>query len=66
LIENSWILISKDPFMRLKYMKLKSFKGAKRAIVTFTRKLIIRIGSILLHNTPYMIGNQEAYGNKLR
>lgn len=33
LIESSWILVSRDPFMRLKYMKLKSMKGAKRAIV---------------------------------
>jgi transposase len=60
LIESSWILVSRDPFMRLKYMKLKSFKGAKRAIVAIARKLIIRIRSMLLHNTPYMIGNQEA------
>lgn len=60
LIESSWILVSRDPFMGLKYMKLKSFKGAKRAIVAIARKLIIRIRSMLLHNTPYMIGNQEA------
>lgn len=60
LIESSWILVSRDPFMRLKYMKLKSFKGAKRAIVAIARKLIIRIRSMLLHGTPYMIGNQEA------
>ena len=60
LIESSWILVSRDPFMRLKYMKLKSMKGAKRAIVAIARKLIIRIRSMLLHNTLYMIGNQEA------
>jgi transposase len=60
LVESSWILVSLDHCMRLKYTNLKSMKGAKRAIVAIARKLIIRIRSMLLHNTSYMIGNQEA------
>jgi transposase len=33
LIESSWILVGRDPLIRAKYLKLKSSKGAKRAIV---------------------------------
>jgi transposase len=53
LIESSWILITKDPRMRSKYMRLKSIKGSKRAIVAIARRLIIRLRSMLLHNVPY-------------
>jgi len=53
LIESSWILVARDPFMRAKYLKLKSSKGAKRAIVAIARKLIIRIRAMLLQNAPY-------------
>jgi len=53
LIESSWILITKDPWMRLRYMRLKSIKGSKRAIVAIARRLIIRLRSMLLHNVPY-------------
>jgi transposase len=56
LVESSWILIQKDPLMRLKYNQLKQFKGAKRAIIAIARKLIIRIRRILLNNEPYVIG----------
>lgn len=56
LVESSWILITKDPLMRLKYNKLKAMKGAKRAIMAIARKLIIRIRRILLNNEPYVIG----------
>jgi hypothetical protein len=42
--------------MRAKYLKLKSTKGAKKAIVAIARNLIIRIRAMLLHNTPYMTG----------
>jgi transposase len=56
LVESSWILIQKDPLMRLKYHQLKQFKGAKRAIIAIARKLIIRIRRILLNNEPYVIG----------
>jgi transposase len=56
LVESRWILVARDPFMRAKYLKLKSSKGAKRAIVAIARKLIIRIRSMLLHNVPYRTG----------
>lgn len=53
LIESSWILIGKDPWMRMIYMRLKSHKGAKRAIIAIARKLIIILRSMLLRNMPY-------------
>jgi transposase len=56
LVESSWILIQKDPVMRFKYNRLKSKKGAKRAIIAIARKLIIRIRRILLNNEPYVVG----------
>jgi len=56
LVESSWVLITKDPLMRLKYNKLKAKKGAKRAIIAIARKLIIRIRRILLNNEPYVVG----------
>jgi transposase len=56
LVEASWVLITKDPLMRLKYNKLKAMKGAKRAIIAIARKLIIRIRRILLNKEPYIVG----------
>ena len=56
LIESSWILVGRDPLIRAKYLKLKSSKGAKRAIVAIARKLIIRIRVMLLQNAPYRTG----------
>jgi transposase len=53
LVESSWILVARDPIMRAKYLKLKSSKGAKRAIVAIARKLIIRIRAMLLQKAPY-------------
>jgi transposase len=53
LVEGSWILIYRDPVMRLKYEQLKRRRGAKRAIIAIARNLIIRIRSILLNNEPY-------------
>jgi len=55
-VEGSWILITKDPLMRLRYNKLKAMKGAKRAIIAIARKLIIRIRRILLNKEPYIVG----------
>jgi transposase len=60
LVESSWILVGRDPLMRAKYLKLKSVKGAKRAIVAIARNLIIRIRAMLLHNTPYKTGGSVA------
>jgi transposase len=56
LVESSWILVGRDPLMRAKYLKLKTAKGAKRAIVAIARNLIIRIRAMLLHDAPYRIG----------
>ena len=56
LVESSWHLIVKDPFMRFKYMTLKNRKGAKRAIIAIARNLIVWIRRILLNNEPYRIG----------
>lgn len=56
LVESSWHLIGKDPFIRIKYMRLKNWKGAKKAIIAIARNLIIRIRRILLNNEPYIVG----------
>jgi transposase len=56
LVESSWILIQKDPVIKLKYNKLKSKKGAKRAIIAITRSLLIRIRRMLLGREPYLVG----------
>ncbi len=57
LIESSWILITKDPWMRSRYMKLKSLKGSKRAIIAIARKLIIKLRRMLLDNVPCRVVN---------
>lgn len=57
LVEGSWILIYRDPIMRLKYERLKRRKGAKRAIIAIARHLIIRMRSILLSNEPYIVNS---------
>jgi len=56
LVESSWLLIQKDPWMRSKYDRLKGIKGEKRAIIAIARNLIIRIRRILLNNEPYVVG----------
>jgi len=42
--------------MRLKYNKLKSKKGAKRALIAIARNLLIRIRRMLLGREPYVVG----------
>ena len=56
LVESSWHLITKDPWMRRKYERLKQWKGGKRAIIAIARNLIIRIRRILLNEEPYVVG----------
>jgi transposase len=56
LVESSWHLIKKDPWMRRKYDRLKQWKGGKRAIIAIARNLIIRIRRILLNQEPYVVG----------
>ncbi|MBS1232978.1 MAG: family transposase [Nitrospirae bacterium] len=58
LVESSWILVGKDPYMRCKYTKLKNRKGGKRAIVAIARNLVVRLRKMLITNEPYRIGMQ--------
>jgi transposase len=55
LVESSWTLIGKDPFMGKRYQELKNRKGGKKAIVAIARMLIIRVRRILLDNEPYLL-----------
>ncbi|HXX33222.1 MAG TPA: IS110 family transposase [Thermodesulfobacteriota bacterium] len=55
-VEGSWILITKDPLMRLRYKKLKAMKGAKRAIIAIARRMMIQVRRILLSREPYRVG----------
>jgi transposase len=58
LVESSWILVGKDPYMSYKYKRLKNMKGGKRAIVAIARNLIVRLRKMLITNEPYRIGMQ--------
>ncbi len=53
LVESTWVLITKDPYLRAKYLRLKSLRGGKRAVVAIARKLLIRLRRMLLDNVPY-------------
>lgn len=55
-VEACWILITKDPWVRAKYDRLKRTKGGKRAIIAIARNLMARIRRILLDNEPYAMG----------
>ena len=55
LVESSWFLISKDPKMREKYLRIKYRRGAKRAIIAIARNLSGRIRHMLLNHEPYMV-----------
>jgi transposase len=56
LVESSWFLIARDPYMGYKYKKLKDKRGSKRAIIAIARNLIIRIRTMFLTNESYVIG----------
>lgn len=62
LVESSWILVGKDPYMRCKYKRLKNVKGGKRAIVAIARNLVVRLRKMLITNEPYRIGMQLKAG----
>jgi transposase len=53
LVESTWMLITKDPVIRLKYLKLKAARGGKRATIAIARKFLIMIRRMLLDNVPY-------------
>jgi transposase len=55
LVESSWILIGKDPQMRLFYEKIKARRGGKRAIVAVARKLCHRLLAIAHSGQPYRV-----------
>jgi transposase len=56
LVEASWRLIAKDPFMKRKYAGLCARRGAKRAICAVARILLLRLRHLLLKNEPYVVG----------
>ncbi len=53
LVESTWVLITKDPYLRAKYLRLKSLRGGRRAIIAVAWKLLIRLRRMLLDNVPY-------------
>jgi len=53
LVESTWVLITKDPYLRAKYLRLKSLRGGKRAVIAIARKFLIRLRRMLLDNVPY-------------
>jgi len=54
-VESSWFLISKDPKMRERYLRIKYRRGAKRAIIAIARNLSGRIRRMLLDHEPYVV-----------
>jgi transposase len=56
MVECSWILIRKDWALYKTYEAIKKRRGAKRAIIAISRKLIIRIRRILLDGISYRMG----------
>ena len=60
LVESSWTAIRKDPSLHKVYESIKKRRGAKRAIIAISRKLIIRIRRILLDGKPYKINHSLA------
>ena len=54
------MLITKDPAIRLKYLKLKSHEAERRATIAIARKLLIRIRRMLLDNVPYRMAAMAA------
>ncbi len=63
LVESSWILIGKDPQMRLFYEKIKSRRGGKRAIVAVARKLRHRLLAIAHSGQPYRVNFNQTKEN---
>ena len=53
LVESTWVLITKDPYLRAKYLRLKSRRGGKRAVIAIARTFLIRLRRMLLDNVPY-------------
>ena len=60
LVGSSWTLIRKDPGLYRLYESIKNRRGAKRAIIAISRKLVIRIRRILLDGEPYKTNHSLA------
>jgi len=60
LVESSWTLIRKDPALYKVYESIKKRRGAKRAIIAISRKLVMRMRRILLDGKPYKINHSLA------
>ncbi len=56
LIESAWIAIGKDPALTLAYEQYRKSMGAQKAIVKIARKLLNRIRTVLIKQTPYQLG----------
>jgi len=56
LVEASWVLISKDKAMRMRYDALKVRAGGKRAIVAVAHNFLLRLRRMLLDGKPYALG----------
>lgn len=55
LTEAAWTAIKKDPELRSVYENLKFRRGAKKAIVAVTRRLLLRCRRVLLEMRPYCL-----------
>ena len=60
LVESSWTVIRKDPSLYKVYESIKQRRGAKRAIIAISRKLVIRMRRLLLDDKPYTINHSLA------
>jgi transposase len=64
-VEGNWILITKDPWMRLKYLRLKALIGAKRPIMAIGRRLMVLVRRVLSTGEPYRIGTPRGIRQRL-
>lgn len=56
LVEASWVLITKDKAMRMRYDALKVRGGGKKAIVAVAHNFLLRLRRMLLDGKPYVFG----------
>jgi transposase len=56
LVEASWVAIKMDPALRESYEKIKSTRGATRAIIAIARKLVGRMRACFVQRTGYEVG----------
>ncbi len=56
LVENSWVVIRKDPGMFRAYTTYCNRMHGNKAIIRIARKLLKRIRFVLIHETQYEVG----------